>query len=608
MPSDLAGAREALARGDVLVAYDLASAVAERDPGDLDAAYLAALSLARAGASEHAQRAARHLVDRVDGLAEHAPASAALREDALALIARLAKDRALLATGEARIALAQRAAQLYEEVAARHEGYFSCVNAATLWRVAGDRARADALARRAAGLATAGGGGESDAYWKAATRAEVALLLGDLDAAKIELASAAELARHDVASLAVTRRQLLLVCAETGTDARIVDALAPPNVAHFCGHRADGDDAPANRFTADVERDVRERAAEFFAARRIGIVYGSLASGADIVIAETAITAGADLHAVLPFASDEFVRISVAPGRGDWVERYHRCLAAATSVTYASDSSYLGDAGLFGYASRIAMGHAVNRARFLGVDVEQLAVWDGREAAKTAGTAHDVAVWQAAGRRSTIVTVPAGDDDEAAPRTAMRHATSGRELGAIVFTDFRGFSRLRDEHFPAFLEHVFAALAREMDAFGARILWRNTWGDAMQVVLTDVTAAAECALALQDVASSVDLEAVGLPGTLALRIGAHVGPVLRADDPVSHRPSYWGRELTRAARIEPRTPEGEVYVTDAFAALLALEPDVSFATEYVGRITTAKDFETIPMYRLRRANLAAPCD
>jgi hypothetical protein len=35
----------------------------------------------------------------------------------------------------------------------------------------------------------------------------------------------------------------------------------------------------------------------------------------------------------------------------------------------------------------------------------------------------------------------------------------------------------------------------------------------------------------------------------------------------------------------------EVYVTDAFAALLGLDP------KCVGRVTTAKDFETIPMYR-----------
>ena len=58
--------------------------------------------------------------------------------------------------------------------------------------------------------------------------------------------------------------------------------------------------------------------------------------------------------------------------------------------------------------------------------------------------------------------------------------------------------------------------------------------------------------------------------------------------------------MTRAARIEPRTPEGEVYVTDAFAALLALEPERDFTTESVGRVTTAKDFETIPVYWLCR--------
>jgi adenylate cyclase len=75
------------------------------------------------------------------------------------------------------------------------------------------------------------------------------------------------------------------------------------------------------------------------------------------------------------------------------------------------------------------------------------------------------------------------------------------------------------------------------------------------------------------------------------------------NDPIRNELTYWGRELTRAARIEPRTPEGEVYVTDAFAALLALEPESAFAAEYMGRVTTAKDFETIPMYRLRRVTI-----
>jgi hypothetical protein len=71
-------------------------------------------------------------------------------------------------------------------------------------------------------------------------------------------------------------------------------------------------------------------------------------------------------------------------------------------------------------------------------------------------------------------------------------------------------------------------------------------------------------------------------------------------DPVLDRPSVMGRELTRAARIEPRTPVGEVYVTASFAALLALEPDCGVTPEYVGHLTTAKDFETTAMYLLRR--------
>ena len=148
---------------------------------------------------------------------------------------------------------------------------------------------------------------------------------------------------------------------------------------------------------------------------------------------------------------------------------------------------------------------------------------------------------------------------------------------------------------------MFAALGALLDTRERDLRWRNSWGDAIAAVFSDVSAAADCALSLHDTLATFDLASLGLPADLHMRIGAHAGPVVAFDDPIAHRKTYWGRELTRAARIEPRTPEGEVYVTDAFAALLALEPDAPFATDYVGRITTAKDFETIPMYRLRRA-------
>ena len=99
---------------------------------------------------------------------------------------------------------------------------------------------------------------------------------------------------------------------------------------------------------------------------------------------------------------------------------------------------------------------------------------------------------------------------------------------------------------------------------------------------------------------TIDLVTCGLPPDLSLRIGVHAGPILRLADPFCGADGWWGREMTRAARIEPRTPEGEVYGTDALAALIAIEPSSGIACDYVGRVTTAKEFETIPMYRLRR--------
>jgi class 3 adenylate cyclase len=260
---------------------------------------------------------------------------------------------------------------------------------------------------------------------------------------------------------------------------------------------------------------------------------------------------------------------------------------------------------LFGYASRIAMGHALNRGASLDAPVEQLAVWDQEATGGDAGTAYDVGVWRRTAHHTHVIALPA---PKRAPRRTDAAARVGadvaggveRKIAAILFADFHGFSRLLDEHFGIFVSKVFAPLGAVLDRHADAVWSRNSWGDGIAAVIGDVTAAAECAVAFHEALEPIDLEAIGLPSDLRLRIGAHAGPVIRAPDPIGGRTTYWGREITRAARIEPRTPEGEVYVTDAFAALLALEPGAPFATDYVGRITTAKDFETIPMYRLRR--------
>jgi adenylate cyclase len=580
----ISDARRALARGDVLIAYDLAREVVGDHPDDLDARFVVALSLARSGASELAGIEAAELRRRV---AVSEAATPQLREDADALVARLAKDRALACGGAERAQLARDAAELYETVANRYNRAYSCVNAASLWLIGGDEDRARRLARRVLDLQTTP---DDDAYWRLATEAEAALVLGDVDRARRALHTATALRPVDLGARAATRRQLRVVCEARGFSPDIAEMVELPSALHYCGHLVNGDSHEFDRVAASV--------ADFLDLRRVGFAYGSLASGADIVIAEVLLARGIELHVVLPFGSEEFVHVSVAPAGPDWVHRFERCRLGSTSVTLATDSAYAGDDELFRYGSRIAMGHALNRAAFLGVDAEQLAVWDGQPTQEIAGTARDVEAWKRSGRATHVIPVALRPPKR---ETESPASESARVINAILFTDLRGFSELRDEHFPAYVRDVLGTLAWVLDGYRGSLLGYNSWGDAILAVFADVPSAARCALDLQAAIGRIETAGTDLPVDLAMRIGAHVGPVLHLREPFKDELSYWGRELTRAARIEPRTPVGEVYITDAFAALLALEPDSGIRCEYVGRVTTAKDFETIPMYRLRHA-------
>jgi class 3 adenylate cyclase len=120
------------------------------------------------------------------------------------------------------------------------------------------------------------------------------------------------------------------------------------------------------------------------------------------------------------------------------------------------------------------------------------------------------------------------------------------------------------------------------------------------LVLADASTAADCALDLQDAMGSIDLESEGLPKHLALRLGAHLGPIFRYHDPVIDRPDFTGSHVSRTARIEPITPEGEVYVSEPFAAALVLANRRDLACDYVGHMPMAKGYGRFRMYRLRR--------
>ena len=219
------------------------------------------------------------------------------------------------------------------------------------------------------------------------------------------------------------------------------------------------------------------------AARPVGFAYGALSSGADIMWAEALLERGAELHVVLPFAREEFRRVSVEPAGPGWAERFERCMAAATTVRYATEDAFLGDDVLYRYGAELAMGLALLRARYLRAEVRQLAVWDGRPASGPTGTAVDLETWRGQGYAATVIAPPA---DPAPVQPASPRERSGRIVCALLFGDFKGFSQLIDEQFPSYTDHVLSALAQVLDRHGDAVLHRNTWGDAIYVALDDL--------------------------------------------------------------------------------------------------------------------------
>lgn len=601
--------RGLIRRGEYLAAYDVAEEAEGHDfqpalsPVALaEIRYLQVLALARSGSSRRALAEAASLTSLLP--ADQLPP--ALAEDIAALSARVAKEHALQAPLPERPALAATAAAAYEDVYRRLHRSYAGVNAATMWRIAGQTGRAHQVARDvleivARELAALSDAKDANHYWAWATRAEALLVLGDTTGAMAALGNAAIGHKDDFGPHATTRRQLRHLCQATGVDpAPIVEVLAQPDVLHFCGHMTAPSGTPS-RFPHAQQAMVAEKVRERLRARPVGFAHGSLACGADIIIAEIALELGAELHLVLPFDIEEFVEISVAPGGPEWTDRFRRCLTAATSVTIASDSAYSGDAVLFAYAARIAMGQAMNRAASIDARTWQLAVFDGEMGAETGGTAHDISQWKHAGGTTEIIKI---NSTRVGQTTSPFGLTSKRVIRSVLFGDFKGFSRLRDEHIKLFLTTVMQPVAEVLDRYGAHVIVRNTWGDGLFLVLDDAVNGARCALDLQERLHLVDLEAAGLPSDMGLRLGGHTAPLVSVYDPVLKAPMEMGRGLTRAARIEPRTPTGEVYVTAAFAALLRLDPACGVTPEYVGHLSTAKNFETTPMYLLRRQDAA----
>jgi class 3 adenylate cyclase/tetratricopeptide (TPR) repeat protein len=587
--------------GDYFQAFEVARKAIAAFPEDESLKYLAVRALARSGAAVRALE----LFDQY-GLKNTADL------DIQMLRAGLVKDVGLRARTTERWALLRDSASLYEKVYDASGDHFPAANAATLYLVAGAADRARDWARRTLRACDAAAGdSDVEKYYRAASRAEAHLVLGDTGAAQEALAEANRHARGRHALRAATRRQLRLLCQATKIDPALLQPIEPPAVIHYTGHMID----PPNlrgRFPPELERTVAAEVAARLDALGVGFAYGSLACGADLLFAEACLERGIEINVVLPFAIDEFKRHSVERGGPGWIERFERCLAKARSLTYATESEYLGDEMLFAYGSQLAMGLALLRAQNLEAAAYQLAVWDGEPTSGRAGTSIDIGTWEKHGRKTAVIDLDAnrpsgtrppshavGAEDGSRVLTAWKYGEVTRELHAIMFGDVVGFSHVPERLLPLFQKHFMGKMSETLDAFGKQVLYRNSWGDAVYAILDTPEAGARCALEIQTALKQLNLRQLGFTHPLELRLAVHYGPIFRGRDFLTKAETFFGAHVTRAARIEPVTPPGEVFVTEAMAAALALSGEASVRPEYVGSTQLAKNYGSLRMYVLR---------
>ena len=379
-----------LTEHDYIQGYARSVEALSHSPGNKDFQHQAVLSLARTGSLDLALlEYERYGLDKIRN-----------HEDIMALGGRLSKDlylRALRHGDDANAKqFAQNAAHQYEAAFQDTKGYYSGINAATMAFLA-DMPQDIVLGRVQAILDILPPTEKltsQDHYFIEATRAECFILSGHIDKATDSLKSAINFDPLNYTAHAATVKQFKMILRKRGEPDDWLYIFSPPCAIHYAGHIELGlSKAESESLCISVSDHLQKY--------DIGFGYGALAAGSDIIIAEALIQEGAELHVILPCATDIFVEHSVRPFGEEWVSRFRTCLEAARSVKNLTASENWPSLLLNQLCARIAMGQAVLKSQYFGTPAAQLLIWNGEKSRSY--TAHHAQDWEQTGKTQIIL-------------------------------------------------------------------------------------------------------------------------------------------------------------------------------------------------------------
>lgn len=604
--------------GEPLMAYDVLAQGLKNWPSDLRLQQLLALALARSGATHRANSLLLELLE-----------SGHQDEETLGLLARTHKDLWIQATNpEEQKRQLSLAAERYEQAYHLTGSYYPGINAATMAMLLGEEERAGAIAREVRELClqklkpvSQRSGYE---YWLLATLGEAALILREWSEAEDWYAQAVQLGQGRYGDLSSTRRNaMLLVQYLEGDTGRVRQWFHMPRVVVFSGHTIDPPGRSKLRFPPQMESTVYQAIRDRLAQLDASLGYASAACGSDILFLEAILERKGEAHIVLPYNKEQFIKnaVDIIPG-SNWIERFEQVLKQATEVIVASNRKLQESHILYEYGNRLLHGLAKMRSEQLDTELVPLAVWNGKPSNDLGGTASVIQHWRKWGYEVEVIdlesilqqqsfTLPIRSEDDpttcnleaSSPPAPASSLESSRQIMALLFADAVNFSKLAEDQIFPFMHHFLGAVAGLIARSPHKPVMKDTWGDGLYFVFLTVQEAGRFALDLCDIIQSTDWSAKGLPETLNLRIALHAGPVYRIIDPITGKINYTGTHVSHTARIEPITPPGKVYASQAFAALASSEGISEFTCDYVGQTPWAKTYGTFPTYHVRRRQI-----
>lgn len=460
----------------------------------------------------------------------------------------------------------------------------------------------------------------------ASARAAAFAVLGRLDEAAAVYETLKDTPDQTTGRLAEARfrAQILAEAAHQHRDF-FKPAFPPLQLLLFAGHMPSPD--PRGRFplsrVTEAREAIRKKLAELDA--RAGL--GSAAAGGDLLFVDELLNRGASVDLVLPWAREEYRKTSVlaVPDAPDpepgWNALFEKALDQALSIRELGQLYQPRDVTGWKYMSEVSCGLALLASRVTRLDLQPIVLWDGHDG-PSGGTASFARFWERhLGQRPIVVDVPGRSDR---PYELFDSGTGARtefgmnrpEVKSMLFADIVGYSRMAEQVIPEFITVCLGHIAQLVANSRHAPISVNTWGDAVYAVF-DYAVDAGC-FALELVQMIKELEPTwlqmglyweeALPDggkrkqPLNLRVGLHTGPVFLHYDPVVRGLRYTGAHVNRAARIEPVARPGEVYASEEFAALAALDKRIAgekeeggdlqrgFRCDYAGTMALAKGY------------------